>query len=81
MVAKMGERRSWHDELAAFIRAGHFEFAAVTAFRGVHLVVGIGLDGVPSRPFAKYGDARRAQDAVLLVHRLAGVNREESMMN
>ena len=74
MVAKLGEKCAWHDELAASIRAGRFEHATTLEFRGVHHVVGVGLDGIPSRPFAKYVDVRRAQDAVLLIHHLAGLN-------
>ncbi len=74
MVAKMCERSAWHDELAASIRRGRFQRALALEFRGVHHVVGVDPDGVPSRPFAKYADPRRAKDAVQLIHRLAGLN-------
>ena len=74
MSLKLEERSRWHEELAASIRAGRFERAAALECRGVHHVVGIGQGGFTSRPYAKYSDVRRAEDAVLIIHRLAGLN-------
>ena len=71
MTTTMTETTLWQRNLASLIRSGLFARAEVIGSRGLHAVVGVYGDGTHSAPLAKYADRRRAEDAVLVVHRIA----------
>ena len=71
MMIESAETTLWQRNLASLIRSGLFERAEVAESKGLHAVVGVYPDGSHSAPLAKYGDPRRAGDAVGVVHRLA----------
>jgi hypothetical protein len=70
MTTKLAETQLWQRNLASLIRSGLFTRAETGESHGLYTVVGIYGDGTCSAPLAKYADARRALDAVLLVNRL-----------
>ncbi len=71
MTARLAEIQLWQRNLASLIRSGMFTRAETFEFNGLHTVVGVYTDGTYSACVAKYADARRALDAVLLVNHLA----------
>jgi hypothetical protein len=72
MTMKTAETTLWQRNLASLIRTGLFDRAEVIGLRGLHAVVGVYGDGSHSAPLAKYADGRRADDALSVVHHLAG---------
>jgi hypothetical protein len=69
----MSETTVWQRNLASVIRSGLLDRAEVVELRGLHAVVGVyNKDGSYTAPVAKYSERRRAQDAVDVIHRLAG---------
>lgn len=71
MSAKLAEIQLWQRNLASLICSGFFCKADTVEQNGLFTVVGVYGDGSFSAPVAKYADARRAQDAALLINRLA----------
>jgi hypothetical protein len=71
MTMKTAETTLWQRNLASLIRTGLFDRAEVIGLRGLHAIVGVYGDGSHSAPLAKYGDSRRAGDALNVVQRLA----------
>lgn len=71
MLAKLADTQLWQRNLASLIRSGLFLRAEIGAQYGLFTVVGVYGDGSLSKPLAKYADQRRAEDAALLVNRLA----------
>ena len=74
MTIPLAETTLWQQNLASLIRSGLFQRAEVVGIKGLNAIVGIYADGSPSAPLAKYGDLRRADDALVLVRRLAETN-------
>jgi hypothetical protein len=54
------------------IRSGLLGRAEIVEAQGLFLIVGIYRDGSRSAPMAKYGDRRRAEDALTLVQNIIG---------
>jgi hypothetical protein len=71
MTATIAETTLWQRNLASLIRSGLFLKAEVAPIKGLHAVVGVYGDGSHSAPLAQYGDRRRAEDAVAIVHHIA----------
>ena len=70
MMTILTETTLWQRNLASLIRSGLFDRAEVMRFKGLETVVGVYKDGSFSAPLAKYGDRRRAEDAVGVVRQL-----------
>ena len=75
MIAKLAEIQLWQRNLASLIRSGLFTSAEIGEHHGLFTVVGVYGDGSHSAPVAKYGDVRRAKDALDLVNKLAAAGR------
>jgi hypothetical protein len=70
MITRLADTQLWQRNLASLIKSGLFTRAETGELNGLHTVIGIYGDGTSSAPLAKYADARRALDAVLLVNQL-----------
>ena len=70
MTGKLAEITLWQRSLASLIRSGLLKQAEIIEAQGLYMVVGVYDDGSRSAPLAKYADRRRADDALILVHRL-----------
>ena len=69
-TAKLAEIHLWQRNLASLIRSGLFTRAEIGESHGLFTVVGVYGDGTHSAPLAKYGDVRRANDALEVVGQL-----------
>ena len=70
MSTKLAEITLWQRNLASMIRSGLMDRAEIVEAQNLFVVIGIHHDGSPSAPLAKYGDRRRAEDALNLVRNL-----------
>lgn len=70
MTTTIAETTLWQRNLASLIRSGLFARAEVIQLKGLNTVVGVYPDGSHSAPLAKYGDPRRADDALAVVLRM-----------
>lgn len=75
MLAKLADTQLWQRNLASLIRSGLFTHADTAVQNNLYTVVGVYGDGTLSKPLAKYGDRRRAEDAAFLVNQLASSDR------
>jgi hypothetical protein len=67
MTMKLAEITLWQRNLASMIRTGVYRRAEIIEAQCLFMVVGIDDDGARSAALAKYGDRRRAEDALNLV--------------
>jgi len=74
-TAKLAEIHLWQRNLASLIRSGLFTRAEIGESHGLYTVVGVYGDGTNSAPLAKYGDIRRANDALDVVGQLSNTER------
>ncbi len=72
MTLKLAEITLWQQKVASLIRSGLLTRAEVIEVVGLFHIVGIYGDGTSSASLAKYGDRRRAEDALALLERLTG---------
>ena len=70
MMMKLAEVTLWQRNLASLIRSGLLERAEIIEVHHLFAVVGVYSDGSQSASLAKYGNRRRAEDALILVHHL-----------
>ena len=70
MTTTIAQTTLWQQNLASLIRSGLFVRAEIVELRGLHVIFGVYKDGSHSAPLAKYGDPRRAEDALTIVQRL-----------
>ena len=70
MMTTIAQTTLWQQNLASLIRSGLFVRAEIEELRGLHVIFGVYRDGSRSAPLAKYGDPRRADDALNIVQRL-----------
>jgi hypothetical protein len=71
MVIKLSEIQRWQRNLASLIKSGLLTRAETGELNGLYTVVGVYGDGQRSAPVAKYADFRRAEDAAMIVNKLA----------
>ena len=74
MITRLADTQLWQRNLASLIKSGLFTRAETGEMNGLYTVVGVYADETCSAPLAKYADARRALDAVLLVNQLVASN-------
>ena len=70
MLLKLAEVTLWQRNLASLVRSGLFARTEIIEVQHLFAVVGVYSDGTQSASLAKYGDRRRAEDALILVEHL-----------